>query len=219
MEGNAHPWEESQGMGFSYGYNRAEGLDDYKSARNLVLLLVDTVSRGGNLLLDIGPACDGTIPVIMQQRLVEMGDWLKVNGEAIYGTRYAGRSCQWTEGVRPHQEFGEYRVKYALMDQVGQEPNAGRAVKQVFFTRKPEALYAITAGWPDRKLVLKNVRVPAGSEVTLLGFDRKIRSRISADSVAIEMPAVGPETLPCRYAYVFRIPGAVLLPETAPAAR
>jgi len=215
MEGAAHPWEESQGMGFSYGLNRAEGLDDYKSARNLVLLLVDTVSRGGNLLLDIGPASDGTIPVIMQQRLVEMGDWLKVNGEAIYGTRYAGRSCQWTEGERPHQEFGEYRVKYALMDQVGQKPTAGRAVKQAFFTRKPDALYAITAGWPDRKLVLRNVRAAEGSPITLLGFGGRVRSRASGDSVEIEMPDVGPEALPCRYAYVFRIPGGSVLPEAA----
>ena len=50
-------------------------------------LLVDTVSRGGNLLLDIGPPPTGRIPVIMQERLLEIGDWLKVNGEAIYGTR------------------------------------------------------------------------------------------------------------------------------------
>ena len=55
-------------------------------------MLVDLVSRGGNLLLDIGPAADGTIPVIMEQRLLEIGDWLQVNGEAIYGTRcFAGR--------------------------------------------------------------------------------------------------------------------------------
>jgi alpha-L-fucosidase len=214
MEGAAHPWEESQGMGFSYGLNRAESLDDYKSARNLVLLLVDTVSRGGNLLLDIGPNADGTIPVIMEQRLVEMGDWLKVNGEAIYGTRYAGRSCQWTAGERPHQEFGEYRIKYALMDQVGQNPAAGRAVKQAFFTQKPDALYAITAGWPDRELLLRSVRAPEGARVTLLGFEGKIKLRISEDSVTIVMPKVGPETLPCRYAYVFRIPGGRLLPET-----
>ena len=49
-------------------------------------MLVDLVSRGGNLLLDIGPDADGTIPVIMEERLLQIGDWLKVNGEAIYGT-------------------------------------------------------------------------------------------------------------------------------------
>ncbi len=218
MEGAAHPWEESQGLGFSYGLNRAEGLDDYKSARNLVFLLVDTVSRGGNLLLDIGPSADGTIPVIMQQRLVEMGDWLKMNGEAIYGTRYAGRSCQWSEGERPHQEFGEYKVKYALMDQLGQVPKAGRAVKQIFFTQGPKALYAIAAGWPDKRLVVRNVRVPAGSQVTLLGYAGKIASKATGDTLAIEMPEVGPETLSARYAYAFRIPGAKVLPDATGAA-
>jgi alpha-L-fucosidase len=219
MEGAGHPWEESEGMGFSYGYNRAEGIDDYKSARNLVFLLVDTVSRGGNLLLDIGPASDGTIPVIMQQRLVEMGDWLRVNGEAIYGTRYAGRAFQWTKGERPHQDFGEYRVKYPLMEQLGQAPRDGRAVKQVFFTKKPGALYAISAGWPHKELVLRGVRAPAGCEVTLLGFDGKIVSRVSGDTVTIKMPELGPESLPCRYAYAFRIPGASVLAEDAGAPR
>jgi len=56
-----HPWEESRGMGFSYGYNRAEKLENYHTGRELVILLTDLVSRGGNLLLDIGPAADGTI--------------------------------------------------------------------------------------------------------------------------------------------------------------
>ena len=92
LKDDAHPWEESRGMAYSYGYNRAETIDDYKSARELILVLCDLVSRGGNFLLDIGPTGDGRIPVIMQQRLLEIGDWLKVNGEAIYGTRYAGRS-------------------------------------------------------------------------------------------------------------------------------
>ena len=213
MEGAAHPWEESQGMGFSYGFNRAENLDDYKTARNLVLLLIDTVSRGGNLLLDIGPNADGTIPVIMQQRLVEMGDWLRVNGEAIYGTRFAGRSCQWTAGPRPVQKFGEFGIKYDLMNMVGREPTHGHAVKQVFFTQTPGALYAISVDWPQQDLVIRDVQVPPESAVTLLGRDGTVEARISGTSIRIEMPRVAPDGMPCRYAYVFRIPGARLLPE------
>jgi len=84
--GPAHKWEEDQGIGTSFGYNRVETADDYKSATALVLLLANAVSKGGNLLLDIGPTADGRVPVIMQERLLQLGAWLRVNGEAIYGT-------------------------------------------------------------------------------------------------------------------------------------
>ncbi|HKO79507.1 MAG TPA: alpha-L-fucosidase [Chitinophagaceae bacterium] len=80
------PWEECRGIGESFGYNRNENLEQYASSEKLVHMLIETVARGGNFLLNIGPAADGTIPVIMQQRLKDMGDWLKVNGEAIYET-------------------------------------------------------------------------------------------------------------------------------------
>jgi len=100
----AHPWEECRGIGSSFGYNRAETLADYTPADKLVWLLVDTVARGGNLLLDIGPAADGRIPVIMEERLLQLGAFLKTNGEAIYGAR------RW-------RETGEAdRVRYTTRD-------------------------------------------------------------------------------------------------------
>ena len=93
------PWEENQGMGRSFGYNRNEDIDNYKSAEELIHMLVRIVSDGGNLLLDIGPTADGRIPVIMQERLVQMGKWLEVNGEAIYGTS-AWRQSSENENIR-----------------------------------------------------------------------------------------------------------------------
>jgi alpha-L-fucosidase len=212
MKDATHPWEESRGMGFSYGYNRAERIDDYKSAREFIMVLVDLVSRGGNLLLDIGPDGDGTIPVIMEQRLLEIGDWLKVNGEAIYGTRYAGRPCQWTDGKLPEQKFGEYMVKYNLMDQIGQKPKQGLAVKQAFFTRKGETLYAITPGWPERQLVLRGVKVSPGAAVSMLGVPGALPHRVEGENLVIEVPALNPDQAPCRHAFAFKITGAALTP-------
>ena len=83
----SRPWEESRGIGTSFGYNRIETLNNYMSSDALVDMLIEKVANGGNLLLDIGPTADGRIPVIMQQRLLDIGSWLDVNGEAIYGTR------------------------------------------------------------------------------------------------------------------------------------
>jgi alpha-L-fucosidase len=212
MPDGSHPWEESRGMAYSYGLNRAEQIDDYKTGREFILVLVDLVSRGGNLLLDIGPAADGTIPPLMEERLLEIGAWLKVNGEAIYGTRGATRSCQWTGGERPKQEYGQYMIKYDLLDHVGQVSRNGRAVKQVFFTQKPDALYAITAGWPGRQLVLEGIKVPANPVVTMLGVPGALKATLAGDTLTIITPSFGPGEAPCRDAFAFKITGGSVLP-------
>ncbi len=82
-----HPWQEDRGIGASYGYNRNEDIGDYNTRGQLLQMLVRCAGNGGNLLLNVGPAADGTIPVIMQERLLEIGEWLAVNGEAVYGTK------------------------------------------------------------------------------------------------------------------------------------
>jgi alpha-L-fucosidase len=213
MADDKHAWEENRGMGRSYGYNRAEPLDDYKSGRELIMVLCDLVSRGGNFLLDVGPTGDGRIPVIMQQRLAEIGDWLKVNGEAIYGSRYAGRPCQWSEGARPGQQYGEFNIKYELMAQIGQTSKDGKAVKQLFFTKTPGALYAITTGWLAPRITLKHVRVPANPSVTMLGWSGPLKATVSDRDLVIDVPSIPPQQLPCLHNYTFKIKDAELLPE------
>jgi alpha-L-fucosidase len=124
---SAHPWEEIRGIGTSFGYNRIEDLSNYLSSEELVHMLIKVVSEGGNLCLNIGPTADGLIPVIMQERLLDIGAWLKVNGEAIYGSR------AWESRPAP-------------------EPNSS-----VFYTRNGKDLYVICTKWPEKPLVIPSL--------------------------------------------------------------
>jgi alpha-L-fucosidase len=90
------PWAEVRGLGRSFGLNRNEKLEAYMSPRKLIHLFVRTVAYGGGLTINVGPAADGKIPLLQQERLEQLGNWIRVNEEAIYG------SDQWK---RP----GEYR--------------------------------------------------------------------------------------------------------------
>ena len=132
-EGNANgtkferPWEECRGIAGSFGYNRNEVLEDYSTSEQLVHILINKVARGGNLLLNIGPTADGRIPGIMQQRLSDMGGWLKVNGEAIYASR------KWEKAP------------------------AVTSKTIVHFTKKGADLFVIVTKWPEKPIVVEGV--------------------------------------------------------------
>lgn len=83
-------WEATRGIGLSFGFNEEEERTGYNylSSNELIDFLIDVVSKNGNVLLNIGPKADGTIPSSMQQRLRDMGAWLRINGEAIYGSTF-----------------------------------------------------------------------------------------------------------------------------------
>jgi len=204
LDDDAHPWEENRGMGHSYGYNRAENVADYRSAQELILMLIDVVSRGGNLCLDIGPRADGTIPVVMQERLLAIGAWLATHGEAIYGTRMWEVPCQWSAGTIPQLKRGEYMSKFNILEQTISPP-PGQACKEVLFTYKNGTLYAITPRWPGHELRLKNVRPGDDTEVSLLTPGAPLRWRADGEDVVIALPTFDPNRMSGQQAYVFRL--------------
>lgn len=80
------PWAEVRGLGRSFGLNRNEDLEAYGTSKELIERFVQTVANGGGMILNVGPKADGQIPLIQQERLVQLGNWLKINGDAIYGS-------------------------------------------------------------------------------------------------------------------------------------
>jgi alpha-L-fucosidase len=207
LEGGSKPWEESRGMGHSYGYNRAERLNDYRSGRELILMLIDLVSRGGNLLLDIGPTGDGRIPVIMEERLMQIGRWLEINGEAIYSTRPWKRTRQFSEGAVPEMKTGEYMIKYDVTDFVDRK-KPGQAVIETFFTAKGNDVYAIVPGPPGKELVLKNVKAGQTMTVSMLGGPASLRWTPSGNDIVVTLPEVKPNEAGTQVAHVLKLRGA-----------
>ena len=167
--------------GASFGYNRAEGEAETISSGDLIALLVDVVSKNGNLLLDVGPEADGTIPPVQMERLKALGAWLKQNGEAIYDT------VPWTSAVGRSVEDDDLR-----------------------FTRKGSDLYVIVLGSPKTRtetvLEVTTSRLPelspAHTRIYLLGDPKPLQWTVTSDSgVHVTLP----QKLTGQYAYVLKV--------------
>jgi alpha-L-fucosidase len=218
MPDGSHPWEENRTvtrpraydtegrpLWYDWIHNRQLSLTNYYSARELVLTLVDTVSRGGNLLLNVGATADGLIPVVEEERLNQIGDWLKVNGEAIFATRPWLRSCQWSAGERPKLNYGqEWRQPYDIAAIAG-KPSSGRAVVEAFFTAKDDTLYAILPSWPSRSLIIRDVRPSAQTVVTMLGLEKPLKWTRRDGGLVVEIPHLSVDELPCENAYTVKL--------------
>ena len=185
-------WEESRGIGHSYGYNRNEQLKDYKTSKDLILFLSDVVARGGNLLLDIGPTADGRIPVIMQQRLIEIGNWLKVNSEAIYGTSAWKQPYQWSAGKQPEKKGANFMAGYDIAAMV--KPQKEQAYIESFFTRKGKNLFCIVPTYSS-ELRLKNIKLPAGTRVSILDGNRALPWKQNRSDAVIDLTKLKPNDL------------------------
>ncbi len=134
-------WETCRGIGYSFGYNQVEGDEHLLSSEALVHLLIDIVSKNGNLLLDVGPAADGSIPENQLKRLNDLGDWLAINGEGIFGTK------PWW--------------------MTSSKLNDGSEVR---FTQKNEDLYVFLLSSPkDKTILIPSCKTSQSSKVLLFG--------------------------------------------------
>jgi alpha-L-fucosidase len=167
--------------------------DTFKTPTFIVQQLADVVSKNGNLLMNIGPRSDGTIPQEVQQVLLDVGSWLKVNGDAIYGTR-------------PWTTFGEgpTKVKEGSFHDTETVPYAPQGFH---FTTRNSVLYAIEMAWPNsgeaviRTLSNGTTGVRSVSSVSLLGHDGKLIFTQKPDRLHIQVPAENPG----KHAYVYKI--------------
>ncbi len=153
-------WESCRGLGFSFGYNQVEGPEQVIAPDKLIALLVDIVSKNGNLLLNVGPRANGTISDIQADRLHKLGEWLSVNGEGIFASR------PW---VRPSATAPD-----------------GTDVR---FTRRADSLYVFFLKRPEGKSLLVPDLHARDAAVEILGASSKPTARQSDQGLLIEPSA------------------------------
>jgi alpha-L-fucosidase len=166
-------WETCMTMGDQWSFKPH---DNYKSTHKLIHLLVDIVGKGGNFLLNVGPQPDGELPAEAVQRMKEIGAWMKINGEAIYGSR-----C-----IAPYKEG---QVVFT---------QKGRAVYAIYLTSQEGE------GLPER-VTFTALKPAPKSKIQLLGAKRPLTWNTAANgSTTIEIPAAIRQSPPCHHAFAFR---------------
>jgi alpha-L-fucosidase len=176
----------------SWGYIE---IDNFKSPQSIVQLLVDVVSKNANLLLNVGPKSDGTIPEPAQQILREIGGWLKVNGEAIYGSK-------------PWRIFGEGPTKAA--EGAFHEAEIKYTPQDFRFTAKRDVLYAIEMAAPSAgDIVIHSLGTTAGQRgvrsVTSLGLGSAVSFEQANDGLHLKIAAAGGGKYPIVYKIEFAV--------------
>jgi alpha-L-fucosidase len=173
----------------SWGYVKD---DTFKSPEFVLDQLVDIISKNGNLLLNVGPRADGTIPEPVQQVLLDVGAWLNLNGEAIYGTR-------------PWRVYGEGPTKVAA-GSFHDTDIAHYTTDDFRFTTKGDVLYAIGLAWPaNGEAVIHSLARSVGSapvqSIALLGSDATLQFDQRPDGLHVQLPGQAP----AKYAYALRV--------------
>ncbi|GII32978.1 alpha-L-fucosidase [Planotetraspora mira] len=156
---DTRPWEVARPIGVSFGWNRQEGPEHTLSGTQLVHLLLDVVSKNGNLLLGVSPDDRGRIPQIQQRSLMELGSWLAVHGEAVYGTR------PWTTPESTTQD--------------------GLPVR---FTVKAHTLYVHLLGPVAGETVVTGLHLPQGTEVLDLATGTPIATSNGRKGTVLNLP-------------------------------
>jgi len=163
-----------------------------KPARELIHTLIDVVSKNGNLLLNISPRADGSIPQEQRESLLEMGAWLSVNGEAIYGTR-------------PYSVYGEGPKRMSGSGHFVQMKGAYNE-QNIRFTTRGDTLYAIQMGWPGagREVTIRSLgsKWLGNREITnisVVGSDDEISWRQSSEGLIIGSPDEAPSDIAICY--------------------
>ncbi len=188
-----YDWESCMTLNGTWGYKSYD--HEWKTSRDLIFKLVDIASKGGNFLLNVGPDALGEIPEPSVQRLREVGAWLRVNGEAVYGTRLWNPNAKFDPSAEA-EAFGP-GPEEKVPAETAANTDASAATKNIRYTLKGDTLYAFLFAWPPNgKVTFKALASGRTARdiraVELLGSAAGLEWSRSAEGLTIRLPPQKP---------------------------